>query len=302
MKLATTTCDFGIYPSHEERIRHLYDAGFRYIDLSLYTEADMRDFMKPDWKETALKLKNYAESLGMKFVQAHSPGGNPLSRDANWNWLLESTIRSVEICGVLGIPNTVVHAGWAADIGREEYYERNLAFYCLLYPAMEQNNVNVLIENSTKSNMGNNYYFLTGADMKEFLKFADHPLLHACWDTGHANIEGHQYDDLVALGGDLYALHINDNRGKMDEHMMPYTGTMCMDEVMLGLRDAKYNGYFTFEAGSTPVRRASWPLSRRSFRETPYLQDPPDFLYDEFERTMYRLGVHILTSYGCFEE
>ena len=57
MRLATTTCDFGMYPTHEERIRHLYDAGFRYIDLSLYTEADMVPFMKPDWKETALKLK-----------------------------------------------------------------------------------------------------------------------------------------------------------------------------------------------------------------------------------------------------
>lgn len=192
MKLATTTCDFGIYPTHEERIRHLYDAGFRYIDLSLYTEGDMRDFMKHDWKETARNLKVYTESLGMKFVQAHSPGGNPLSRDAKWDWLLESTIRSIEVCGILGIPSTVVHAGWAADIGREEYYEKNLEFYRLLWPVMEQNNVNVLVENSTKANMGSNYYFLTGADMKEFLKYAGHPLLHACWDTGHANIEGHQ--------------------------------------------------------------------------------------------------------------
>ena len=302
MRLATTTCDFGIYPTHEERIRHLYDAGFRYIDLSLYTEADMVPFMKPDWKETALKLKEFAESLGMKFVQAHSPGGNPLSRDAKWDGLLASTIRSVEVCGILGIPNTVVHAGWAGGIGREEYYERNRDFYALLYPAMEANNVNVLTENSAKSNMGSNYYFLTGADMAEFLDWAAHPLLHACWDTGHANIEGHQYDDLVALGGHLRALHINDNRGRMDEHMMPYLGTMCMDEVMLGLRDAKYSGYFTFEGGSTPVRRASWPLSRTPFRETPHLQDPPDFLYDDLERTMYRIGVHILKTYDWFEE
>ena len=179
MKLATTTCDFGIYPTHEERIRHLYDAGFRYIDLSLYTESDMKEFMEPGWEERARKLKDYAESLGVKFVQAHSPGGNPLSRDAKWDWLLEATIRSVEICGILGIPNTVVHAGWAGGIGREEYYERNRDFYALLYPAMEADNVNVLIENSAKSNMGSNYYFLTGADMKEFLKYAGHSTMAA---------------------------------------------------------------------------------------------------------------------------
>ena len=40
MKLATTTCDFGIYPSHEERIRHLYDAGFRiFVSMDNYVEA-----------------------------------------------------------------------------------------------------------------------------------------------------------------------------------------------------------------------------------------------------------------------
>ncbi len=302
MKLATTTCDFTIYPTHEERIRHVHDAGFRYVDLSLYGTSDMREFLQPDWMEKAKKLKEFTENLGMTFVQAHSLGGNPLSRDAKWEELLTSTIRSIEVCGILGIPSTVVHAGWMADIGREEYYERNLDFYRLLYPAMEKNGVNVLIENSTKANMGANYYFLDGADMKEFLQYANHPLLHACWDTGHANVEGHQYDDIVALGEDLYALHINDNRGHMDEHMLPYTGTMCMDEVMLGLRDIGYKRYFTFEAGSTPVRRDSWPLGRRPFRETPFLQNPPDFLYDDIERTMYKLGVHILTAYDCFEE
>ncbi len=302
MKLATTTCDFTIYPSHEERIRHLHDAGFRYVDLSLYEPSDMREFFEPDWADTAKKLKDFTENLGMTFVQAHSLGGNPLSHDAKWDDLLAATVRSIEVCGILGIPSTVVHAGWAAGIGREEYYEKNLEFYRLLYPAMEENGVNVLIENSTKANMGANYYFLDGADMKEFLRYANHPLLHACWDTGHANVEGHQYDDIVALGEDLYALHINDNRGKMDEHMLPYTGTMCMDEVMLGLRDIGYRRYFTFEAASTPIRRNDWLNKRREFRETPFLQNPPDFLYDEFERAMYKLGVHILTAYDCFEE
>ena len=36
--------------------------------------------------------------------------------------------------------------------------------------------------------------------MVEFLNYVGHPLLHACWDTGHANCEGSQYDDIVTLG------------------------------------------------------------------------------------------------------
>ena len=41
MKLATTTGDFTRYfPDTESRIRALYRAGFRHIDLSLYRDAD----------------------------------------------------------------------------------------------------------------------------------------------------------------------------------------------------------------------------------------------------------------------
>ena len=38
MKLATTTSDFGSYRSCDaDRIRELHRAGFRYIDLSMYS-------------------------------------------------------------------------------------------------------------------------------------------------------------------------------------------------------------------------------------------------------------------------
>ena len=39
MKLATTTGDFALFtPSHAERLRHVYDAEFRYVDLSMYDD------------------------------------------------------------------------------------------------------------------------------------------------------------------------------------------------------------------------------------------------------------------------
>ncbi len=301
MKLATTTGDFAIYAGHQERIAHLHQAGFRYIDLSLYEAADMEIFMQPDWINKAKELKAYAEKLGMRFVQAHSPGFNPLQRDENWERDVAMTIRSIEVCGVLGIPCTVVHAGWAQRIGREEFFARNLEFYRMLFPVMDQYGVSVLIENSAKSNMGECYYFLDGADMKAFLQTADHPLLHACWDTGHANIEGHQYEDIIALGDDLYALHVNDNHGSCDEHIFPFTGTMCLDEVMCALREIGYRGYFTFEATATLVKQDSWPHRRMGYRNAALLADPPAFLYDRLETSLYAIGQHILTAYDCFE-
>ena len=38
MRLASTTGDFDFYcNTYQERVQHLYEAGFRYIDLCMYT-------------------------------------------------------------------------------------------------------------------------------------------------------------------------------------------------------------------------------------------------------------------------
>ena len=68
--------------------------------------------MQDGWKDEVNKIKNLAQELGMEFVQAHSQGGNPLSDDKEHvDFLLKATIRSIEICEMLGIKNTVVHNG-----------------------------------------------------------------------------------------------------------------------------------------------------------------------------------------------
>lgn len=315
MKLATTTGDFAHYTaSHTERVRHVYDAGFTYIDLSMYDDfGTPSPFFTPDWREYTKRLGEFAAGLGMTFVQAHSPGGNPLCYDASRQVLLDATIRSIEVCGLLGIPHTVVHAGVMSGIGKDEYFERNLEFYRQLFPVMEKTGVRVLTENSAHINMGGNYYFYTGADMREFIDYAGHPLLGVCWDTGHANIEGSQYREILALGDTLKAVHINDNRGERDEHILPFAGTASMDEVMQALADVHFDGYFTMECDSMLRPAKYWLGNRRRMTDvrpgqtpdaTPdnRLAEPPLELAKKAEEMLYLCGKYILESYHCFEK
>lgn len=85
MKIATTTGDFEHYCNNDcDRIRELYNAGFRYIDLSMYNIARPDNvYMGDSWKEETEKIKKLANELGMTFVQAHSPGVNPFSSNAD---------------------------------------------------------------------------------------------------------------------------------------------------------------------------------------------------------------------------
>lgn len=306
MKIATTTGDFGFYcTTDEERLRELHRAGFRYVDLNMYTFTPDCVYMQEDWREAVLRIKRVAEELGMQFVQAHSQGGNPLSDDpAHVDFLLRATIRSIEICEMLGIKNTVVHNGFALGMSKEEWFEKNKAFYEKLFPVMEACGVNVLCENSTRANMKERYFINTGRDMREFIEYVNHPQIHGCWDTGHANCEGSQYDEIMALGDELYAIHYNDNHGMKDDHVAPFLGRLNHDEVMHALIDVGFKGYFTLECDSSLIKYNQWTGKRRHFEKEGKelkLSQPQLFMQRHIEAMMYDTAKWMLEEYGIYE-
>ena len=306
MKIATTTEDFGFYfDSYEDQIKELHRAGFRYVDLSMYGFTPDSPYMNDGWQDKVKALKDCADSLGMELVQAHSQGGNPLSDDqSHVDFLIKATLRSIEICGILGIKNTVVHNGMAEGLSKEEWFVKNKAFYEKLIPTAERCGVNILCENSTASNMGDKYFINTGRDMREFIEYVDHPMIHGCWDTGHANCEGSQYDEIMAVGDQLYAIHYNDNRGERDDHVAPFLGTLNHDEILTALIDVGFKGYFTLECASSLIRYNGWPAKRRRFGDKPAerrLREPQLFMQRHIEAMMYDTSKWMLETYGVFE-
>lgn len=301
MKLATTTSEFtGLCDTYRERLSHVREAGFHYVDLSMYRVARSTELLTdPNWRDNLKAIQEHAEALGLTFIQAHAPGGNYFAWDqAAREEFIAHNIRAIEVCKELGIPNIVVHAESLPGWGKKEFYENNLKFYALLHPAMERTGVNVLVENSTNVNLPQEYFVNSGKQIREFVEYLNHPQIHICWDTGHGNCEGMQREELAAAGKELYGVHINDNDGTDDQHTIPYLGTMNMDDIMHGLADAGYQGYFTFESSNALRFRGE----RRVFEEENRLNQPSLYLQKHIESFMYHVGVHILSAYGCFEE
>ncbi len=303
MKIATSSGDFKFYcPTDVERIRELHRAGFRYIDFDMYSFKPDCVYMQDNWRTAVEEIQQVADELGMQFVQAHSQGGNPLDPNSV-EFIVAATNRSIEICQMLGIPNTVVHNGNAYELSKEEWFVKNKAFYERLIPAMERCGVNVLCENSTDSNMHGQYFINTGKDMREFIDYMNHPLIHGCWDTGHANCEGSQYDEIMAVGDELYGIHYNDNRGKQDEHLPPFMGTLNHDEVLRALIDVGYKGYFTLEGSNSLIKYNGWPHKRNRFRDDQLkLSQPQLFMQRHMEALMYDTAKWMLETYGIFED
>ena len=275
----------------EKAIRAVADSGFKYIDLSLYYVRSAAgrngDLMQDGWKEVVSDLKKLAEELGVEFKQAHSPG-YPSHGSQEW---IDTNKRSIEVCSMLGIENLVVHAMPCAT--KEMFYAYNLQYYEYILPHAEKYGVNILCENSTYKN-GGTWHINDGVDMRAFIKYVQaqgYSNFHGCWDTGHGNVEGPQYLDMVGLGDEMYAIHFNDNMGDKDTHLMPYYGNMNIDEVMNALKVIGFNGYFTLEASNISDKYTG-----------PELEEGLDpYSTDKFvqEKISHQIATHVLNKYDC---
>lgn len=300
LELATTTADlkgFENYVTDEDAIRGLHQAGFRNIDLSLSNLSYLDPLMQDNWKEEADKLKAVAEELGMKFVQSHAPVFQNAFKTPI-ETVEEYTIRAIEICGYLGIKNLVVHAGWGDGWSKEQWFEANKAFYERLLPTAEQNNVYILCENLTYANIGQFYYAHTGADLREFVKYVNHPNLHAAWDMGHANCDGEQYEHILALADEMYAIHYHDNKGT-DSHQIPGFGSMDNNKVLEALKQINYTGYFTFEAnaGNRTFGTYNGPDKIKIIKEKKGVKFS-EYTRLETEILLYQVGERLLAENG----
>ena len=299
MKLCTTTEDFAAYYATDaEKLRELAAAGFRYADLSMYNN-EAAAYMHDNWREDIRRLKNEADELGITFVQAHSPAFETLETldpKEDPAEKTRQTIRSIEICGELGIPMTVVHAGVKRNTPQEETFRLNKEFYQKLVPIMEKTGVQVLVENVGISDNNGRFYMNSAQRLLDFLNFFDHPLMGICWDIGHANVFGSQHDEIVKLGKRLKAIHYNDNDRQKDLHTAPFLSTLDNHDAMQGLVDVGFCGPFTFEA----TGKIQHKLRRFDSLHAKYGASLP--VARAYEKALYETGKYLLNTYGVFEE
>lgn len=299
MKLATTTGDFyGYTHSQTKALEHIHAAGFKYADYNF--GGDYRDrtgVYSEDYKHFFGEVAEAAEKIGIKLVQAHSPMGKPLVDDGGV--FIADTIRCVEACGYWGIPNLVVHSGYIHGLTPEETFAQNKLFFMPILREAEKYGVNILVENFNKMHHEGLYWIDNATDLLRQIEVVDHPLFHAVWDAGHANMQEMPQDEAMRLLGEhIFALHIQDNMGDKDSHLTPFLGTLNLDSVMNGLLDIGYDGYFTFEVGCIFL-----PSSKRKrYDKDTRLETAPIELRDAYEHYLYELGKCILEKYNCFEE
>ena len=314
MKLVSSTGDFKFYvDSISDAIKAFKDTSFKYINLE-QTSMVQELFTNDGYKKLAEEWGNAASDIGVKFVVSHAPClHNPIlealvdRQNETYCRNILAIKNSIKVCKLLGIKRHVVHACASRGLDKNVFCKYNEMFYGDLLPTAEECGVMLMTENWDSEE----YNFSTGKDLADFIDCIDHPLLAACWDTAHGNIDPKaraigQYENIKTLGKRLKGLHISDNFGDCHHHSWPFAGIINFDSILQGLSDVNYDGYFTFEASYTLLHQNNMPYQRKAWehdgKEVTKLLSPSIELKKKAVELLYETGKYILEQYDCFEQ
>jgi sugar phosphate isomerase/epimerase len=71
-----------------------------------------------------------------------------------------------------------------------------------------------------------------------------------CLDFGHAHMEGDLVDAVETVSGHLVTTHVHDNRGRTDDHLLPFDGTIDWPGAMTAIQKVGYDGTLLFEVAA----------------------------------------------------
>lgn len=235
-----------------ESLRRHKALGFSALDLNLCAmQRHESEFNQDDWQQKACMLREEADKLGLSIIQGHLPFRSSSFRKEDAEELMALTLRALKICAVAGVKWAVVHPVHDDRFPAEALDEQiafNQTFYQPLLELAEQQGVGLAFENL--SDMGPKRRFCAFAS--ELAALTDRlcgPKIGVCWDFGHANLTygSAQTYGLRLIGPKLKALHFADNLGSRDDHLAPFLGQICWEEIMHTLREVNYQGPLTLE-------------------------------------------------------
>lgn len=221
------------------------------------------------------KYSELADVRGLHLENAHLPYEE---QDLLWqdtgagDDLLKKLETDILGASLTGIPVLVIHPYWSRRVlaqGQKDLFFRRAR---QLGEAAGRAGVLLAWENLKES-------LLLRALMEEL---ADQENSGFCFDTGHANTSR---DGALSLLTDfpdkLFALHLHDNNGKEDQHLLPGEGTFPWQRFMELLRKTDYQGSLMLES--------SFPYDEKradDLGNPPYLEPdlpPEEYLQQAFE-------------------
>ena len=229
--------------SHEAAFARMKQHGYDCTDYQHLVDTENALFAMDarGFERTLLGVKKDAQNAGIEIYQAHGP----------WRWppqdftledraeRFEKMSRAILGCEILGSPNFIIHPsmpfGDWQDPEPEKLWDMNLEFFSRLCEVAKAHDRVICFENMPMLALS----LSTPEQILRFIKEINSPYMRMCLDTGHCSVFGLSPADAVRMIGKEYlrALHVHDNDGKADRHMLPGEGVIDWEDFAKALSE-----------------------------------------------------------------
>ncbi|MEM3038385.1 MAG: sugar phosphate isomerase/epimerase family protein [Thermoplasmata archaeon] len=198
-----------------------------------------------DLSKNESKIRNAIESFDMKF-QVHAPIAD-INLGALAETLREASLSQLfsilSVCQRVGIGIVTIHPGMAIAYGeniKPKVREATAKSLKAIDKKMAEFDVKIALENMPPMDWS------IGQDLGELLSMIEGTEIGICFDTGHANV-AKTLNSFLSAGYPLVNVHVHNNTGEFDEHLVIDAGTVDMAMVIDELRRF-YSGNYIIEA------------------------------------------------------
>lgn len=248
MKLGTRKELFSAYS--DGCYRKMKECGFDFADVSISGELD--GMSEAEYEQRWLAEKALAGVAGVTIHQTHGPWRYPPhdETEALRAERAEVMKRSIRVTVKLGCRYWVIHPlmpfGPDDDFDPKQFTRINYDFFRALLPFAKENGVTICFENMPMKNLS----ISTPEKTLEFVRLIDDENFKMCLDTGHSMVFGIQPTEAVRMAkSDMKVMHVHDNHGKYDEHLLPYCGIVDWADYRRALDEIGFDGVFSLECG-----------------------------------------------------
>ncbi len=248
----------------EKAVEEIAKHGWEFAELSDEHGAVLLE--RGDPEKAGRAFGDCARSAGVSVEQGHLWLTVPLC-DPDEERIVSTLRRWLDLFWAVGIRASVLHCdaySFPAGTATEKKAEANAKVIRRLTEHLDGTDMTICLENLfVKPGV---VPVVNTADMLlDVIARTDGKHLGICLDTGHLNVVGgDQLEFIRKSGSRLKALHIADNEGSWDMHMMPYgRGTVDFGAVRRGLREIGYDGLYNLEIPgerSCPMEIRGWKL------------------------------------------
>ena len=239
MKLSIWTAYY-VELSPEDAIREIAKCGYRYAELSDEHGAMLLE--RGDPTEVGRAFGEFSREMGVTVSQGHLFLKVALTgEDA-----VPVLCRWLDLFSAIGIKSAVLHCDTRHPDGmpEEEVFRKNAEALRALTAHIKGREIRICLENLCKR-------WKSAEELLRLIAMVGEENLGICLDTGHLNLTraSSQGDFIRKAGHLLQALHIADNMGVKDDHLIPFTavGQIDMYEILAALREVGYDGLYNLE-------------------------------------------------------